>query len=848
MAKQVIDVGTSASDGTGDPLRTAFTKINENFTELYSGNVQVTAANIRVFSVNGRVGNVNLSVNDIVNAASVGYVNNAISANLANINGATIDTINANITAANSVISNHSASITTLESNSAAQAVQINSLVSVKANVSYVDSSISSALSNSAIAACVSVINANVTAANLAISNLESNAATQGASLLTLLSNSATQATQINLVNSNITAANASISSLTSNAASQSQDITALQGNTGILAASINALTSNSSAQSIQIDLLNANVTASNLLITNLQSNAVSQQLSIQSLESDVLSNTSNIGVLTANAATQATQINSLNANVTAANAKISTNTSEINSINANVTAANVLISELVGNAAQQATTLTTLVSNASSQGDSIVVLLSNSATQATQINLINANVTAANVEISSLIANAALQATYITNVTANIAPINANMTAANTNISTLFTLSTLGNLEFGNINTNIVSLTNSTTNSLNQKANISGQTFTGNIETPYLLTSSNVIIDGILEIGESPAVNYPGKAAIFVGNVDSYYQLVIQNKSSGNDASGDLVITSDDGNDGSNYLNVGINSSNFVGNIGETNLTSFPHDGYIFVEGGNVALASTESAFITAGNAFVALIKDGNFNLLGANLQFSDGTTQSSAIEDIPALYANIGQITNDIIGTNAAIVTANVGMKAYVDYQVSLNTTTGNVIFSDTTISTQGGTTYGIILDSAGNGEIAMLDYVGVNNTNPGYWMHIGDGSVSSINNTGNISIDYSNGLGTSRGSVIIDYAWWDAGSNGNDNRGIGAHSHFGIYKNDDTHSQKFIEFEYSSGNVTVGNLTVSGNTAYTMGNASNWTSPVSTVAAALDQIAARLKALNG
>ena len=35
MAQQVIDVGTSASDGTGDPLRDAFTKINDNFTELY---------------------------------------------------------------------------------------------------------------------------------------------------------------------------------------------------------------------------------------------------------------------------------------------------------------------------------------------------------------------------------------------------------------------------------------------------------------------------------------------------------------------------------------------------------------------------------------------------------------------------------------------------------------------------------------------------------------------------------------------------------------------------------------------------------------------------------------------
>ena len=35
MAKQTINIGTVANDGTGDPLRTAFNKANENFTEVY---------------------------------------------------------------------------------------------------------------------------------------------------------------------------------------------------------------------------------------------------------------------------------------------------------------------------------------------------------------------------------------------------------------------------------------------------------------------------------------------------------------------------------------------------------------------------------------------------------------------------------------------------------------------------------------------------------------------------------------------------------------------------------------------------------------------------------------------
>ena len=38
MALDTINIGTAANDGTGDPLRTAFTKINTMFTELYGDN------------------------------------------------------------------------------------------------------------------------------------------------------------------------------------------------------------------------------------------------------------------------------------------------------------------------------------------------------------------------------------------------------------------------------------------------------------------------------------------------------------------------------------------------------------------------------------------------------------------------------------------------------------------------------------------------------------------------------------------------------------------------------------------------------------------------------------------
>ena len=36
MTQQTINIGSSANKGDGDPLRTAFTKINTNFTEVYA--------------------------------------------------------------------------------------------------------------------------------------------------------------------------------------------------------------------------------------------------------------------------------------------------------------------------------------------------------------------------------------------------------------------------------------------------------------------------------------------------------------------------------------------------------------------------------------------------------------------------------------------------------------------------------------------------------------------------------------------------------------------------------------------------------------------------------------------
>ena len=72
MSQRIINIGSESGAGDGDDLRTAFDKVNQNFTEVYSGNV--VSANTLVYSVAGRTGNIALTVSDILGAASTGDI------------------------------------------------------------------------------------------------------------------------------------------------------------------------------------------------------------------------------------------------------------------------------------------------------------------------------------------------------------------------------------------------------------------------------------------------------------------------------------------------------------------------------------------------------------------------------------------------------------------------------------------------------------------------------------------------------------------------------------------------------------------------------------------------------
>jgi len=69
-----VYVGAVANDGTGDTLRTAFQRIDQNFANILAQGNAIAG----VSSVAGRTGNIVLTVNDVAGATSIGYVNNQI--------------------------------------------------------------------------------------------------------------------------------------------------------------------------------------------------------------------------------------------------------------------------------------------------------------------------------------------------------------------------------------------------------------------------------------------------------------------------------------------------------------------------------------------------------------------------------------------------------------------------------------------------------------------------------------------------------------------------------------------------------------------------------------------------
>lgn len=78
MTKQVINIGSAANDGTGDPIREAFSKTNANFTELYDAIETIEADSIDWDNVNNKPAFADVATtgnySDLIGAPTLGTV------------------------------------------------------------------------------------------------------------------------------------------------------------------------------------------------------------------------------------------------------------------------------------------------------------------------------------------------------------------------------------------------------------------------------------------------------------------------------------------------------------------------------------------------------------------------------------------------------------------------------------------------------------------------------------------------------------------------------------------------------------------------------------------------------
>ena len=92
MAKQTVNIGVTANDNTGDPLRTAFDKLNDNFDEVYAAgpagtNIQVSDNTIASTNTNGNIdldpaGTGKVLVNGPMDANGVVSLNSTVTGNI----------------------------------------------------------------------------------------------------------------------------------------------------------------------------------------------------------------------------------------------------------------------------------------------------------------------------------------------------------------------------------------------------------------------------------------------------------------------------------------------------------------------------------------------------------------------------------------------------------------------------------------------------------------------------------------------------------------------------------------------------------------------------------------------
>jgi len=261
------------------------------------------------------------------------------------------------------------------------------------------------------------------------------------------------------------------------------------------------------------------------------------------------------------------------------------------------------------------------------------------------------------------------------------------------------------------------------------------------------------------LKVGNNDII-YAGSVGQFTGNSASYLQVAIRNQQGS--GSSDLVATADDGNDGTHYIDMGINGSTYND---PTYSATKAHDGYLYVQSndpqGNLVLGTASSNsrinFVVGGiqsqNIVSYITTSGIFSpsinsLVAANVATLRG--------EITANAASANSVINTNISANVATlrgeITANAASaNSVINTRITANIATANLF-------TQAA------FDKANNALANTSGTFGGNLTISGNVIVTGQTSSTGPITTGNLIV---NGTTSLSGNVVMNAATYMTGA---------------------------------------------------------------------------------
>jgi hypothetical protein len=165
-----------------------------------------------------------------------------------------------------------------------------------------------------------------------------------------------------------------------------------------------------------------------------------------------------------------------------------------------------------------------------------------------------------------------------------------------------------------------------------------------------------------LVDAGTTTSVN----AIVGKGSIDSYLQLNIQNNSAGTSASSDVVATANNGNETTNFVDMGINGGSYAGGI-----MGAANDSYLYNQGQNFLIGTGTAAkslvFMTGGTSQVTnerMRVDGTGNVgIGTNNPTSTLQVSGSQALSITTKTATYTATASDytIVCNNTGAITIN-------------------------------------------------------------------------------------------------------------------------------------------------------------------------------------------